>query len=415
MRILILTQYYPPETGAPQNRLSDMAQRLTRSGHNITILTALPNYPRGEIYEEYRGRIITEEYCENIRIIRSWIHATKNKGFIPRLLNYFSFVLSSLAAGVWKVGRQDFLIVESPPLFLGMSGFVLSLFKKAKLIFNVSDLWPESAVAIGVLKNKGLIRVSRWLEEFLYKKSHLITGQTQGIVDSIRSRLVNKPVRLITNGVNVEAFRLVASSNERVEIRREFGLNRKVIVGYAGLHGLAQGLETVIQAARLLVENDDLLFVLFGDGPDKPELLQLAHQFKLENVKFFPSQPTRRMPSIISSFDIAMVPLRRLDIFKGALPSKMFEAMAAAVPVIVSIEGEAKELVEKAQAGIAIKPEDPRAMADAVLRLCRDHQSRTTFGLNGRRYVLEHYNREKIASEFERLLTALHSPETVVV
>jgi glycosyltransferase involved in cell wall biosynthesis len=414
MRILILTQYYPPETGAPQNRLSDMAERLMRSGHDITVLTALPNYPEGKIHKDYRGRMIVEEYTQTIRIVRSWIYTTQNKSFVPRLVNYFSFVLSSLIVGIWKVGRQDFLIVESPPLFLGISGFLLSLLKKAKLVFNVSDLWPDSAVAIGVIKNNGLIRISRLLEEFLYRQSDLITGQTQGIIHNIRSRFVDKPVFLITNGVNVDAFRLASDTTEVEAIKREFELNERFVIGYAGLHGLAQGLETVIQAARLLAAREDLLFAFFGDGPEKHKLVLLTRECGLKNVRFYSSQATTRMPAIVGSFDVALVPLKHIELFKGALPSKMFEAMAAAVPVIVSIEGEARELVEKAQAGLAIEAEDPKAMADAILRLYKDKELRRNFGLNGRRYVVEYYNREKIALEFERLLIAIHRPEPVL-
>ena len=269
MRILILTQYYPPETGAPQNRLSDLARRLTESGHKVTVLTALPNYPRGEIFRAYSGRVMMEEKSAGINVIRTWIYATKNKTFVRRLLNYFSFVISSLALGPWRIGPQDVVVVESPPLFLGISGFLISAFKNARLVMNISDLWPDSAIAMGLLGNKSLIRLSRWLEEFLYRRSYLITGQTRGIVENIRSRFADKKVALITNGADVEAFVVASQSYQRDAIRREFGLGNKFVIGYAGLHGLAQGLETIIHAACLVAERDDLLFVFFGDGPKK--------------------------------------------------------------------------------------------------------------------------------------------------
>jgi glycosyltransferase involved in cell wall biosynthesis len=404
MRILILTQYYPPETGAPQNRLSDLARRLKEFGHTVTILTALPNYPRGEIFEAYRGHIIVEENLGGITVIRTWIYATQSKSFVPRLLNYFSFVISSVALGWWRIGSQEVVVVESPPLFLGISGFLLSVFKNARLVLNISDLWPDSAVSMGILKNKLLVGLSRRLEEFLYRHSCLITGQTRGIVENIRSRMRNKKVALITNGVDVDAFAVASQVNQRDSIRREFGLGVKHVIGYAGLHGLAQGLETVVQAARLLAHCENLLFVFFGDGPEKKKLMELAQQLGLDNVSFFPPEDTKRMPAIIGSFDIALVPLRRLDLFKGALPSKIFEAMAAAVPIIVTIDGEARELVEKAQAGIAVNAEDPEALANAILQLDDDPNRMKTLGRNGRRYVMEHYDRQKIAEGFERLL-----------
>ncbi len=415
MRILMVSQYYPPETGAPQNRLSDLAGRLSRSGHEVTVLTALPNYPRGEIFGEYRGRVLVEERSGKIKIVRTWIYATKQKTFLRRLLNYFSFVASSFALGLWKVGPADVVLVESPPLFLGISGYLLSLCKKAKLVFNVSDLWPESAIAMGVVTNPWMIRGSRWLEEFLYRHSALITGQTQGIVDNIRSRFGDKQVALITNGVDVKAFFLGAEAERKRVIRREFGFQDKFVIGYAGLHGLAQGLETVLQTANLLRAQEELLFVFFGDGPEKEKLLRLAKQLNLINVRFFPSQPTTRMPEIIQAFDLALVPLKRLELFKGALPSKMFEAMAAAVPVIVTAEGEARELLSKAQAGISVEAENPEAMARAVLQIFRDEEQLKTFGRHGRQYVMEHYDREKIAREFERLLVGSYGAEAATL
>lgn len=409
MRILILTQYYPPEVGAPQNRLSDLAKRLAEFGHVVTVLTALPNYPKGEIYEGYRGYVVMEEWAKGVRVIRAWIYTTKGRSFIKRLMNYFSFVLSSLAVGMWKVGRQDIVIVESPPLFLGLSGFFLSRLKRARLVFNVSDLWPESAVAMGFLRNKFIIDLSKWLEEFLYRHSHLITGQTQGIVDSIQSRFPNKSVSLITNGVDVESFGPLLEDHEKEKKKGEFGVEGKFIVGYAGLHGFAQGLETIIQVAQILVEYEDIRFVFFGDGPEKEKLVQLASQVRLTNVHFYPPQPVSCMPKIISVFDVALVPLKRLELFKGALPSKMFEAMAAAVPLITSVNGEARTLVDKAQAGLYVEPEDPKAMADAILQLYKNPSCRRTLGQNGRQYVAEHYDRQKIARKFERLVIGMCS------
>ncbi len=405
MRILILTQYYPPETGAPQNRLSDLARRLAGSGHDLRVLTAMPNYPRGEVFEAYRNRFLVEEKHAGVEVIRTWIYATKKKTFIQRILNYFSFVVSSVVLGIWKVGSPDIVIVESPPLFLGISGFLLSITKNAKLVLNVSDLWPDSAVAMGVLSNNVLIRASRALEEFLYRRAFLITGQTRGIVDDIQSRFPDKDVALITNGVDAAAFVAVSNSSQRTETRREFALQGKFVIGYAGLHGLAQGLDTVVHAARLLVDQQDILFAFFGDGPEKEKLIQQVEQCGLENVRFYSSQPSRRMPAVVGSFDVALVPLKGLELFKGALPSKMFEAMAAAVPLLASIDGEARQLIEKAGAGLCIEPENPDAMADAILQFYKDPQLLQCLGRNGQRYVIEHFDREKIADRFERLLT----------
>jgi len=407
MRILILTQYYPPEVGAQQNRLSDLARRLARSGHTVTVLTALPSYQKGEIFEGYRGRFTVVEQSDGIRIIRTWIYPLRRPSFGLRLLNYLSFVFSSLALGTWKVGKQDCVVAQSPPLFLLISGFVISRLKKAKFIVNISDLWPASAVAMGILRSRALIALSIRLEEFLYRHASLITAQTQGIVESIRSRCPDVRVELMTNGVDTEAFQVPQQPELRTLVRKEFKLQEKFVVGYAGLHGLAQGLETVIMAAKVLAGCEDIVFALFGEGPEKDLLKRLARQALLANVHFYPAQPASRMPEVLSLFDCALIPLKRLDLFQGALPSKMFEAMAASVPVIVGVDGEARRLVDKAQAGICVEPENPKALADAVLRLYRDPACRKAMGEHGRAYVIEHYDRGRIARQFEQLLVGL--------
>lgn len=407
LRILILTQYYPPEVGAPQNRLSDLARRLARSGHTITVLTALPNYPRSEVFEGYRGRFSVVEQSEGTRVVRTWIYPLKRPSFRRRLLTYLSFAFSSMVLGAWKVGRQDFVVTESPPLFLLFSGLVISRLKRARFVVNISDLWPASAVAMGILRSRVLIALSTRLEEFLYRRSGLITAQTQGMVKNIRSRCPNVRVELMTNGVDTEAFQVPQQPELKTRIRKEFGLEKKFVVGYAGLHGLAQGLETVIMAAKVLAGHENIVFALFGEGPEKDLLMRLARQALLANVHFYPAQPVSRMTEVFSLFDCALIPLKRLDLFQGALPSKMFEAMAASVPVIVGVDGEARRLVDKAQAGICVEPENPKALADAILKLYRDPACRKAMGEHGRAYVIEHYDRKRIARQFEQLLVGL--------
>jgi glycosyltransferase involved in cell wall biosynthesis len=404
MRILILTQYYPPETGAPQNRLSDLAKRLQAKGHALTVLTALPNYPRGQVFDEYRGRLWMEENQGGVRTIRTWIYATKRTGFSSRLLNYFSFTITSVALGIWKLRKQDVVVVESPPLFIAISGYMISRLLGARLVFNVSDLWPESAVVMGVLRSKLLIRLSSCLERFAYRKSHLVTGQTRGIVASISSRFPLKRVELVSNGVDVEFFQSVSDENQKQAVKRQLGVRGDIVIGYAGLHGLAQALETVILAAEAVRDHNNVSFGFFGDGPEKNRLIELAKKRNLTNVQFFPSQAKDKMRDILRVFDIAVVPLKRLPLFQGALPSKLFEAMAAGVPIVLSVDGEARHLIDEARCGIYVEPENPVDMANGILGLCADATRREKLGQNGRRFVFERYNREHIASHFETLL-----------
>ena len=402
MNILFLTQYFPPEVGAPQNRIFEFAKRLKTNGHNITVLTAMPNYPKGEIYDEYKGKKAFEEQMDGIRVIRTSIYATKSKSFWKRILNYSSFTVSSVFQGKKFLDKSiDAVIVESPPLFLGWSGYKIAKKLKAKYVFNVSDLWPESAVKLGVLNNKAFIKLSVWLEEFSYRKADMITGQTRGIVENISSRGFKDKTYLVTNGVDTELFGKDKANNE---FKTQYDLNDKFVVGYAGILGIAQGLETVMKAAALLKQYKDIKIVFVGEGPEKPMLLDMKEKLSLDNVEFIPVQPKKNMPGIVASFKCALVPLKKLDLFKGALPSKMFETLASCVPIILSVEGEAKELIESANAGICIEPENEKEMAEAILKLYNDRELRDQLGDNGREYIEENYDRKKITKRFETIL-----------
>jgi glycosyltransferase involved in cell wall biosynthesis len=409
MKLLFVTQYYPPETGAASNRVSDLAERLASFGHEVTVVAPMPSYPEGTIFDGYRGRFLMEERRQNVRVVRTWNYATKSERIVQRLLSYFSFVFTSVLGARLKIDRQDVVFVASPPLFLGIAGMVLKRFWRTKMVFNVSDLWPKSAIELGVVKNSRLLRIASTLESMIYKHSDLITGQTQGIVADIHHR-TRTPVLLWTNGIDPSAMLPLGN---REKTRQQFGLDTShFVVGYAGLHGLAQGLVSVLAAAEDLRGERGIKFVLFGDGPKKKQLMKIAARRHLDNVKFFPNQPKARMPEIMSVIDVSLVPLRRLELFKGALPSKMFEAMGAGVPVIVSVEGEAKDLVERARGGISVAPEDPRALADAILLLRDSPDLCQRMGTSGKQFISTHYDRRLIAQSMELALSALTSSDS---
>lgn len=405
MKILFLTQYCPPEVGAPQNRIFEFAKQLKKFGHEVTILTAMPNYPRGEIFEEYRGKKIVKETIDGIDIVRTGIYATKSKDFVKRLRNYLSFTWSSVFSGAKHIEEQDVIITESPPLFLGWSGYVLSKMKRAKFVFNVSDLWPESAEKLGVLHNKAMIKASTWLEEFCYRKAAAVTGQTKGIVDNIVSRGFDKnKVHIITNGVDTEFFK---KENKSEEFRESIGIEDKFAVVYAGIHGIAQGLEVLVDAAEIIKEEKEIQIVFIGEGPEKPMLMNRVKEKKLENVTFLPMQHKKDMPKIIASMDATVVPLKKLDIFKGALPSKMFENLASEIPIVLAVEGEAENLINSAKAGIVVEPENSKEIAEAILRLYKDKELREKLGENGREYAIRNFSREAIARKLENILLEL--------
>ncbi|HOZ87566.1 MAG TPA: glycosyltransferase family 4 protein [Bacteroidia bacterium] len=407
MKLLILTQYFPPEVGAPQNRLFELAVRLQAVGIDVTILTAMPNYPQMEIYKGYTGKKYVYEETAGLKIHRSSIFVSKDKSIIPRLRNYFSFVISSAFTGRKIPGYFDFLLCESPPLFLGYSAMYLSRRKKAKLIFNVSDLWPESAEKLGVVNNKALLGMAYRLEERLYRKSALVTGQTQGICESIANRFPSVPTYWLPNGVDLDFYdpEKVKAANWRKE--NNF-LETDFILIYAGIIGIAQGLELILDAAKYFVDRPGIKFVLMGSGPEKERLLHKKETEQITNVFFIDGVPKSQMPSILKSVNAAIIPLRKLDLFLGAIPSKIFESLAMKIPVLLGVDGEAKKLfIEKGDCGIYFEPENVLALREAIILLENDEKLAARLGANGRQFVTQNFNRENIAKQFHQRLLML--------
>lgn len=399
MRLLILTQYYPPEIGAPQNRLHELAVRLKANGINVEVLTAFPNYPVSEIMKGYENGKNRFEEIDGIPVNRAWIHVSKSKGIISRLLNYFSFVWSSYWKGR-KMKNFDYLLVESPPLFLGYSAMALATKLNAKLIFNVSDLWPESAEKLGIVTNKRLLNLAYNLEAKCYTKAHLITGQTQGIVDDIRARFPGKNVYWLPNGVDVSFYN--PSEIQGGSFREKNGFSPTAILFfYGGIIGHAQGLEVILKAANLIRENNKIKFILQGSGPELAMLLELKKTLNLNNVHFLEPVSKREMPAILKSIDVALVPLKNLPLFQGAIPSKVFEALAMEIPLLLGVDGEArKHFIEKGNAGLFFQPENAEDLAKQALFMAENPEKRLEMGKNARIYVCEHFDRNKIAADF---------------
>jgi glycosyltransferase involved in cell wall biosynthesis len=403
MRILFLTQYYPPEIGAPQNRLHELAVRLKANGVDVEVLTALPNYPKMEVQEAYKNGKLREEIIDNIPVHRSWIYVSKSKGIISRLLNYFSFVWSSYWRGR-KLGSFDYLLIESPPLFLGYSAMRLSRKLNAKLIFNVSDLWPESAEKLGIVTNQRLLSLAYNLEAKCYNKSTLITGQTQGIVDDIKRRFPNKKVYWLPNGVNVNFYNPERIEDSDFRARNNFK-STDLLLFYGGILGYAQGLEIILKAAKLLEDKPEVQFIIQGSGPEKDKLVNLKAELKVTNVHFFDPVSKSEMPSIVKAIDVALVPLKNLPLFQGAIPSKVFEALAMKKPLLLGVDGEARQhFIEKAQAGLFFLPENEEDLVRQIRQIVENPAKLIDMGNNARSYVSANFNRDKIALDFLKLL-----------
>jgi glycosyltransferase involved in cell wall biosynthesis len=402
MRIALLTQYYPPEIGAPQGRLSGLAAAFQRAGHTVSVLTAMPNYPSGRIHAGYGG-IVRREVRDGVRITRTFVYPTQRADFLHRLSSYFSFVASSATLGTFLLESPDYLIVESPPLFLGLAGMWLSWVKRCPMIFNVADLWPETAVRIGVLQRSGLAYgISAALERLCYRRATLVTGQTRAIVADIEARFPWCRTYHLSNGVDSRTFH---PGQRTAAARATLGPADSCVAFYAGLHGLAQGLDRVLDAAALVTDTP-LRFVFMGDGPTKADLMRQARANGLDNVTFLDPRPTNEVPPLLAAADIVVVPL--VTHIPGATPSKLYEAMASGRPVILVAEGEPAAIVRDAEAGLVVDPGDMAGLAAALRRLSCNPALRQALGENGRRTAERLFNQAEIDGRFVAFLEQQH-------
>jgi glycosyltransferase involved in cell wall biosynthesis len=408
MYILYLSQYFPPEVGATQTRAYEMARGLVQAGHRVTMLTEAPNHPSGIVPPAYRGKWVVRSELDGIDVLRVWVKASPVKTFRSRMAFYLSYMANAALVGALKArGPFDVVYATSPPLFVGAAGLALHGLKRAPFVFEVRDLWPESAVALGELRSPRAIAWAGKLEELCYNRASRIVVVTEGIRQRLlaRGQAAEKLV-LIPNGANTELFQPQPALG--AEFRQQHGLRSDdFVVAYAGIHGIAQGLETVLRAAQMLRDQDNIRFVMVGEGPVKPELQQLRADLSLDNVLMLPEQPRTSMPAVLSAADVALVPLRKVELFEHAVPSKLFDAWACGCPVLLSIDGEARRVLEAANGGLFVPPEDPTALARAINELALLPDRGRSLGADGRRFTEERYSRQAQARQLEQLLSSV--------
>ena len=408
MRIGILTQYFPPEMGAPQARLYELAIRLRSRGHELTIITAMPNYPTGVILDGYRGRWFCREQMDGMRVIRTAIYPSKSSNLLVRFGSYMSFVASSLLMATWFVGRQDLLIVESPPLFLSLSGIAMSRMIRARMVLMVSDIWPDVAVRMGGIISAKQAKILERLEAFAYRHSSCVALTNPGAVEQVRSRFPEVTCSVISNGVDTGFFRPELRSEE---IRREFGVEPgQFAVGYCGLHGLFQGLDVVVEAAKRLRDNPRIRIVMVGEGPTKEGLVAAAQAAGLTNIHFYPRQPKSRMPAILASMDASLIPLAAS--LPGTMPSKVYEALAAGVPIMVTAGCEAEQLIRRYNVGRLFEAGNADQLAAAIGELAADPELVRQIRQNALA-LSKRFDRNVIAERTERILQAIMDGQTV--
>lgn len=402
-RILLLTQYFPPEIGAAQTRLFELGQELSSLGWEVEVLTALPNYPTGRVFEGYDVKSSVREVIGRLSVVRVPLRPAQS-GFVHRLICYFSFVRSAIRWGTRLCSKPDVLFVESPPLFIGHAAVSLSKHWKIPFVFNVSDLWPESAKSMGIVKNRLVLALAEALELSYYRKAALVTGTSDEIVASVRRRCFSTPAEVITNGVDIERFGPQYADDEA---RSLLGTRDRVTFIYAGVMGLAQGLGLVLDVAAAVRDLSHVQFVLVGDGGERESLKRRIEGEHLNNVRLLPAQPKEKIPALLAVSDV-MFNVLKFNI-PGAVPSKIYEAMATGLPILFAGEGEGARRILEARAGVVIPYGDIRSIQEAVRQLASAHAVRKELGEAGRLAAEKLYSRKQIAKRLHQLLLGVTS------
>lgn len=406
MRILYCSQYFPPEMGAPSARVHELSRSWVKAGHSVTVLTAFAHHPTGIKSDADRGVFTRRERLDGIDVLRSYVWASANKGVFKRMLSYASFMFSAVLIGAVRARRPQIIIATSPQLLSAVSGWMLAHFFRCPFVFEVRDLWPESILAVEAMRDNILIRMLKRLADFLYRRSGRVVTVGKGYRRAIH-RLYDIPLRhmaVIPNGIDTRIFIPRDSDND---LRLEYGWGDRFVCLYIGTHGMAHGLEYILETAELLRNDKKFIFVFVGEGAEKEKLKLIARDLDLPNVSFVDQQAKDRVPRFYAACDLGLVTLRNTPLFQEVLPSKIFEYLGMQRPIICTVGGEAQELVLESGGGIYVSPEDPVAMALAVQALAEDRPRLAAMGLSGRRYVLTFFDRETLAARYLTLLQSL--------
>lgn len=401
MNILFLSHYFPPEVNAPASRTFEHCRQWVRDGHRVTVVTCAPNHPRGKVYPGYRNKLFVREEKDGITIIRVWTYLTANEGFLKRTLNYVSYMAAAIVAAPF-IQKADIVISTSPQFFNGLAGYVVSRMKRAPWVLEIRDLWPESILAVGAIKNRFIIHLLEWLELFAYRQADRIVPVTDAFQRYIEGKGIPKEkITVIKNGADLTLYKPVTGTNRLAE---SLGVQGKFVAAYLGTHGMAHHLETVLHAAQRLREYPDIVLILAGDGAERQRLAALREELGLDNVLMLDQQPKEQMPWLWALSDVSLILLKKSDLFKTVIPSKIFESMAMEKPIILGVEGESADIVRAADAGYCIEPENAEELVNRLIDLYADEALCKKLGANGRIHVSNFYDRKELAKRFEQLL-----------
>ncbi len=404
MRILFLTDNFPPEVNAPASRTFEHCRRWAAAGHEVTVLTSAPNFPRGKVFPGYRNRLWQWETMSGVRVLRVWTYIAPNEGFARRIVDYVSYMAAAILASP-LAGKADVVIGTSPQFFPVCAAWAVARLKRAAFVFELRDLWPESIRAVGAMKDGPVLRALERLELFLYREAAAIVSVTHSFKEILARRGVDPgKIFVVTNGVELERFHPMPRD---AALAASLGFEGKIGAGYIGTHGMAHALETILDAAALVRERPggaDFRFLLLGDGANKERLKRRASEIGLDNVRFVDTVPKEDVPRYWSLLDVSIIHLRRTELFKTVIPSKLFESMGMGIPVFLGVQGESAAIVEKAGVGAVFEPENAEALARELLRL-RDHPA---LAANWRRRgpeAAKAYDRDNLAAV---MLDVLH-------
>jgi glycosyltransferase involved in cell wall biosynthesis len=412
MKILYVSQYFPPEMGAPAARAAELSRHWAAMGHDVAVLTGFPNHPTGVIPPEYRKQFrkgVVHEEVGGIHVSRTLLLPFPNRKAYERMLNYSSFCVSAAMTGMF-LRRPDVVIATSPQLLVGLSGWWIARRKRVPFVFEVRDLWPESLAAVGMgSANSSLHRTLGKIAGFLYRHSERIVVVTPAFEAHLVKHwnVPREKISVIENGVETDLF----APQSATELRRELGLDEKFVVSYIGTMGMAHGLETILTAAAQLRDtNPEIAFLLLGEGADKDRIVELARQRNLNNVRFVDQQPREKIPAYICASDACLVLLKKTDLFKTVIPTKMLEFMSCERPVILGVDGQARSILEEAGGGLVIEPENSAALVNAVRSLADNRQLVHKLGQAGREHMLRKFSRRHTAERYISVLENLLNP-----
>lgn len=402
MHILLIHQAFAALHEPGGTRHHELAQHLVQQGYRVTVIASALTYLTGGSQQERIPWVQRQDGGEGITILRAYTYNALHRSFFHRLLSFFSFMFSSFFIGL-RVKHVDVVWGTSPPIFQGVTAWMLARLKGALFLFEVRDLWPAFAVAVGVLTSRPLIAASEWLERFLYRRSDQLIVNSPGFIDHIQKR-GGRQIALIPNGAEASMFDPQADG---ADLRQQYGLQEKFVVLYAGAHGLSNDLEILLLAAKDLKDRPEIAIVLLGDGKDKPNLVAKAAELGVSNVHFLPALPKAEMREALAAADACIAILKPIEMYRTVYPNKVFDYMAAGRATLLAIDGVIREVIEQGQAGVFVPPGDPEAMARAIRQFADDRQMVRSMGLNGRRYLEAYFDRPKVAADLDKLLKSI--------